>query len=122
MSNLTPFTFEGNQMRFVGECIVAADLAKALGYRDAEKLTRTLDDDERGTQIVGTPGGDQEMTVVTESGFYRACLNRQVGYIKDAAAREFVKRLQRWVTAEVLPQIRKTGAPPAAPSTPTTSA
>lgn len=109
MSNLTPFTFEGNQMRFVGECVVAADLAKALGYREAYDLTRTLDDDEKGPQIVRTPGGDQEMTVVTESGFYRACLNRQAGYIKDAGAREFVKRLQRWVTHEVLPSIRKRG-------------
>lgn len=109
MSDLTPFTFEGNQMRFVGECVVAADLAKALGYRNAPDLARTLDDDEKGTQIVRTPGGDQEMTVITESGFYRACLNRQVGYIKDNAAREFVKRLQRWVTAEVLPSIRKRG-------------
>jgi len=44
--------------------VVAADIARALGYRDAEKAARLLDADERGTQIVGTPSGDQRMSVV----------------------------------------------------------
>ena len=39
---------------------VASDIAKALGYRDAEKMTRRLDDDEKGTRSVGTPGGTQQ--------------------------------------------------------------
>ena len=108
---LTPFTFEGQEVRFTAdEQIVATDLAQALGYRNAPDMTRSLDDDEKGTQIVRTPGGDQAVTVVTEAGFYRACLARQSGYIKDPAAKAFVKRLQRWVTHEVLPSIRKTGS------------
>lgn len=111
MHDPIPFQFEGHTLRFTDdERVVAADLAAALGYRDAANLARTLDDDERGTQMVSTPSGDQMMTVITEAGFYRACLNRQAGYIKDVGAREFVKRLQRWVTHEVLPQIRKTGS------------
>lgn len=108
-TSITPFDFEGRELRFVNEAIVAADLASALGYRDAANLTRTLDEDEKGTQMVSTPGGEQQMTVITEAGFYRACLNRQVGYVKDEQAREFVKRLQRFVTHEVLPSIRKRG-------------
>lgn len=116
MTELTQYTFEDRDFRFtVDEKIVAADLAQALGYRSAPDMTRSLDDDEKGTQIVRTPGGDQEVTVVTEAGFYRACLTRQAGYIKDAAAKEFVKRLQRWVTHTVLPSIRKTGSYGTAP-------
>ena len=114
--SIEQFAFEGSQFRFIGESIVAADLAAALGYRDAANLARTLDADEKGTHIVSTPGGGQTLTVITEAGFYRACLNRQSSYIKDEAAREFVKRFQRWVTHEVLPSIRKTGNYGAAPA------
>lgn len=80
---------------------VASDIAKALGYRDAEKMTRRLDDDEKGTRSVGTPGGDQQMTVITEAGMYSAILGSKV----DGA-----KRFKRWVTHEVLPALRRDGA------------
>lgn len=79
---------------------VASDIAKTLGYRDAEKMTRRLDDDEKGTRSVGTPGGDQQMTVITEAGLYAAILGSKV----DGA-----QRFKRWVTHEVLPSIRKHG-------------
>ncbi len=79
---------------------VASDIAKALGYRDAEKMTRRLDDDEKGTRSVGTPGGAQQMTVITEAGMYSAILGSQVPN---------AKRFKRWVTHEVLPAIRRDG-------------
>jgi anti-repressor protein len=79
---------------------VASDIAKALGYRDAEKMTRRLDDDEKGTRSVGTPGGEQQMTVITEAGMYSAILGSKV----DGA-----KRFKRWVTHDVLPAIRRDG-------------
>ena len=79
---------------------VASDIAKALGYRDAEKMTRRLDDDEKGTRSVGTPGGEQRMTVITEAGMYSAILGSKV----DGA-----KRFKRWVTHNVLPAIRRDG-------------
>ena len=88
---------------------VASDIAKILGYRDAANLTRNLDGDERGTHEVSTPSGTQNMTVLTESGLYRAILNRETAYVKNEEAQAFVKRFQRWVTHEVLPQIRRTG-------------
>lgn len=89
---------------------VAADLAKILGYRMASDMTRNLDEDERGTQIVRTPSGDQEMTVISESGLYSAILRSRI---------EGARPFKRWVTHEVLPSIRKTGAyaaPSSAPS------
>lgn len=79
---------------------VASDIAKTLGYRDAEKMTRRLDDDEKGTRSVGTPGGDQQMTVITEAGLYAAILGSKV---------EGAQRFKRWVTHEVLPSIRRHG-------------
>ena len=112
-TEIQPFEFENNQVRAIADgdevMFVASDIAKILGYRDAANLTRTLDDDEKGTYGVSTPrGGMQNMTFITESGLYRAVLNRELGYL-DGEKKEFVKRFQRWVTHEVLPTIRKTG-------------
>lgn len=50
--------------------VVASKLAKALGYRDAANATRLLDDDEKGTQIVSTPGGNQQTSVIYEDGIW----------------------------------------------------
>jgi len=79
---------------------VASDLAKGLGYRDASNMTRMLDEDEKDTQIVSTLGGEQQMTIISESGFYHAALKSRVPQ---------AQAFRKWVTAEVLPQIRKTG-------------
>ena len=112
-NEIQPFEFEGNKVRALADgdevMFVASDIAKILGYRDAANLTRNLDGDERGTHEVSTPSGTQNMTVLTESGLYRAILNRETAYVKNEEAQAFVKRFQRWVTHEVLPQIRKTG-------------
>ena len=112
-NEIQPFEFEGNKVRALADgdevMFVASDIAKILGYRDAANLTRNLDGDERGTHEVSTPSGTQNMTVLTESGLYRAILNRETAYVKNEEAQAFVKRFQRWVTHGVLPQIRKTG-------------
>ena len=80
---------------------VASDIAKILEYRDAPNLIRGLDGDEKGKQRVSTLGGEQQMSVITESGLYHVIFN---------AKTERVKPFRRWVTEEVLPQIRKTGS------------
>ena len=79
---------------------VAADVCRALEiskYRDA---VSRLDEDERGSFEVDTPGGTQKMTAVTESGLYSLVL----GSRKPEA-----KAFKRWITHEVLPTIRQTG-------------
>lgn len=112
-NEIQPFEFEGNKVRALADgdevMFVASIIAKILGYRDAANLARNLDDDERGIHEVSTPSGTQNMTVLTESGLYRSILNREIAYVKEPEAQAFVKRFQRWVTHEVLPQIRKTG-------------
>lgn len=79
---------------------VAKDVAKALGYRMASDMTRRLDEDEKGTRSVRTPGGDQEMAVITEAGLYAAVLGSKVSK---------AKAFKRWVTHEVLPALRRDG-------------
>lgn len=112
-NEIQPFEFEGNKVRALADgdevMFVASDIAKLLGYRDAANLARNLDHDERGIHEVSTPSGTQNMTVLTESGLYRAILNRETAYVKEPEAQAFVKRFQRWVTHEVLPSIRRTG-------------
>jgi prophage antirepressor-like protein len=103
-TQVTHFQFEAREVRTLliddQPWFVAADVAISLQYRDAGKLTRILDEDEKGTQIVGTPGGEQKMLIINESGLYSAILRSR----KPEA-----KRFKKWVTAEVLPAIRKQG-------------
>ncbi len=80
---------------------IAVDIAKVLDYRTAYDMTRILDEDEKGTQIVRTPGGNQNVIVINESGLYSSTLRSR----KPEA-----KQFKKWVTSEVLPSIRKHGA------------
>ena len=77
-AEILPFRFDTREVRTLliddQPWFVASDVARALEYREAERFTRWLDDDERGTQIVGTPSGDQGMTIINESGLYSAIL------------------------------------------------
>ena len=105
MSELIPFEYEGNSIRVVeidgDPWFVAPDVAKVLNYRSAPDMTRRIEDDEKGYAKVRTPGGDQEVTVLSESGLYDAIFRSNA---------EGAKPFRRWVTSEVLPTIRKTGS------------
>src|SRR5690606_2333461 len=63
-------------------------------------MLRSMDDDEKGVHNLHTPGGDQSAYFVNEPGLYAAILRSRV-----PEAREF----KRWLTHDVLPQIRQTG-------------
>ena len=69
-NNLQTFDFDENPVRVIekdGEpWFVAADVARVLEYRDAEVACRALDEDEKGTLNVCTPGGNQEMKGINE--------------------------------------------------------
>lgn len=78
---------------------VAADFAKTMGYRDAEKATRLLDEDEKGTQIVGTPGGPQRMSVIFEDGLWELIFRSTLPGAKAIKAR----------VKAILKEIRQTG-------------
>ena len=93
--------WNGHNIRFVwhnGEWwAIAKDISDALGYRDAYNMTRNLDSEEKDTQIVSTPGGNQEMTIISESGIYEAIFNSK---------RKEAKQFKKWVK-NVLKQLRQ---------------
>ena len=52
---------------------VAVDLARLLGYRDAEQACGYVEDDEKAYTSLRRPDGDQQALIVSESGMYRLC-------------------------------------------------
>ena len=81
---------------------VGKDVAQALGYADPRSaISKKVDDLDRGVAKMATPSGEQEMTIINESGLYSLCFSSKL---------EGAKKFKRWVTSEVLPQIRKTGS------------
>lgn len=104
-TTLQAFQFDANTVRAVvvdgAVWFVALDVAIILGYSATSAMTRTLDEDEKGVQILHTPGGPQEATIISEAGLFSAILRSRV-----PSARTF----KRWVTHDVLPSIHRTGA------------
>lgn len=83
----------------------AKDVSDALGLRNSRKAITMLDDDERGVTSSYTPGGMQAVNVISESGLYTLILR-----CRDAVTPGTIPyRFRKWVTGEVLPQIRRTG-------------
>jgi prophage antirepressor-like protein len=80
---------------------VAKDICEALTISDVSDAVGRLDDDEKDKGKTHTLGGNQEVLVINESGLYSLVLTSR----KPEA-----KKFKRWITSEVLPQIRKTGS------------
>lgn len=81
---------------------VGKDVAQALGYADPRSaISKKVDGLDRGVAKMATPSGEQEMTIINESGLYSLCFSSKL---------EGAVKFKRWVTSEVLPQIRKTGS------------
>ena len=71
-----------------------------LGFRDASNATRGLSSDKKTTGRVGTLGGSQSQTLISESGLYSLIFRSN-----KPEARQFT----HWVTSVVIPAIRKNG-------------
>lgn len=91
-------TNENGETFFVGK-----DVAQALGYSNTRKaLLDHVDKEDRedGVTIRDAIGREQKATFINESGLYALVLSSKLPQAKE---------FKRWVTAEVLPQIRQTG-------------
>ena len=108
-SNVIPFVFEDHLVRAFtidGEpWFVLADLCAVLNLSNPSKVAADLDPDEVMTLTnseghSGQRGGAQSYNIVSESGLYALVFKSR----KPEA-----KRFRKWVTAEVLPTIRRTG-------------
>ena len=84
--------FQNNEILFV-----AADVCKVLDLSNPTKAVSRLDADERANLKLGRQGSTN---VVTEAGLYNLVL---------ASRKPEAKNFKRWITHDVIPQIRKTG-------------
>ena len=85
-----------NQIMFV-----AKDVATALGYTNTQKAIRDhVDDEDKLTERFVLSGQVRSVIIINESGLYSLILSSKLPQAKE---------FKRWVTSEVLPQIRKTG-------------
>lgn len=82
---------------------VGADVTKVLGYVDNTSAMRNVDEDDKvkGCSVSTPTRGNQKYTVINESGLYSLIFGSKL---------ESAKKFKKWVTSEVLPSIRKTGA------------
>ena len=105
MNQITPFQFKNKNVRVFqkdGEpWFVAKDVCEVLGLKNVSQAIDRLDLDEKGIIQNDTLGGKQKMSTVSESGLFALILRSD----KTEA-----KIFRKWVTSEVLPQIRKTGS------------
>ena len=90
-----------NEIRFVEVnnewWAVAGDVAKALDYNKTTNMNRMIDEDDKGVHIVGTLGGKQKVTIISEFGIYEAIFNS-----RKPEAKEFKK----WVK-QVIKSLRE---------------
>lgn len=105
MNDLQIFIYSGEQLRTIqredGLWWVLRDVCQVLSIQNAADIKKRLDDDEKGVGQIYTPGGVQEVTIINEPGLYAVILRSD----KPEA-----KAFKRWVSHDVLPSIRKTGA------------
>lgn len=81
---------------------VAKDITSVLKYSNSRKaIADHVDGEDKGVTKCYTLGGAQDLTVINESGLYSLILSSKMPE---------AKKFKRWVTAEVLPSLRKHGA------------
>lgn len=86
-----------NEPWFVGK-----DVATALGYKNtADAIGKHVDVDDKLLSQIAIAGQRRDIAVINESGVYALIFGSKL---------ESAKRFKHWVTAEVLPSIRKTGS------------
>ena len=111
-AQLSTFNFESKSIRTLTinnePWFVAKDLCDTLGIKNPSQALENLDEDERSMFNIGRSkvhGGGGEVNIINESGMYTLILR-----CRDAVKKGSIPhRFRKWVTAEVLPAIRKTG-------------
>lgn len=99
--------YEDKEVRaFLGEddtvWFIAADIGRALGYRDGSDLTRNTPQEEKTYCRADTSCGLMRHVAVSDRGLYQIALR---------AEKTFGRDLRRWLTHDALPQALRTWAP-----------
>lgn len=113
MRELQTFNFEDLPVRTITvneeSYFVGKDVTDVLGYSNSRKaLGDHVDDEDKLVSQIVTAGQNRTQTLINESGLYSLIFSSKL----DSA-----KRFKRWVTSEVLPELRKTGTYQAKPLT-----
>ena len=115
-TQLSTYNFESHAIRTLSindePWFVAKDLCETLGIQNSRQALANLDEDERGMLNIHHSNLEDcfdnrvnEIGIVNESGMYTLILR-----CRDAVKKGSIPhRFRKWVTAEVLPAIRKTG-------------
>ena len=111
-SQFSTFNFESNSIRTLvinnEPWFVAKDVCDTLKISNVSDALLKLDDDEKATiGLTDSQAGNgaQSISIISESGMYTLILR-----CRDAVKKGSIPhRFRKWVTAEVLPTIRKTG-------------
>lgn len=102
MNNIIEMSYNGSEIRSIdidGQIWwVLKDVCKILELSNPSKVASRLDEDERSNFELGRQG---KTIVINESGLYSVILRSD----KPEA-----KPFRRWITHEVLPEIRRTGS------------
>ncbi|HDJ3067244.1 TPA: BRO family protein [Staphylococcus aureus] len=106
MQELQIFNFEELPVRTLevdGEpYFIGKDVADILGYANGrDALSKHVDAEDKLTSQIATAGQNRNVTIINESGLYSLIFSSKLVN---------AKRFKRWVTSEVLPTLRKTGA------------
>ena len=105
MCQIQPFFFNAHEVRGLllnGEpWFVAKDVCDVLGLSNSREAVSGLDEDELVSEILTSGGQRREMNCISESGLYALVFKS-----RKPEARAF----RKWVTAEVLPALRRRGS------------
>lgn len=105
MQDLQTFNFEDLPVRTLTvdeePYFVGKDVANILGYKNGSRdINAHVDAEDKLTYQISTSGQRRNQTIINESGLYSLIFSSKL---------ESAKRFKRWVTSEVLPQLRRTG-------------
>ncbi|MBB5444668.1 MULTISPECIES: BRO family protein [unclassified Paraburkholderia] len=108
MNNIVPFHFESHELRVVTDeqgnaWFPANAICQVLGFGNPRQAVESHvdEDDVQKLDVIDSLGRTQLANHINESGLYALILG---------STKEEAKRFKRWVTHDVLPSIRKTGA------------
>lgn len=120
MNDLDLFRYDDATIRVTvtdGEpWFVVADICDYFQVANRNRVMQAVDPEDKGGTRIDTPGGQQNVATINESGLYTVLFalqpqqSRGVDPQVVAERMERVRRFRRWVTHDVLPAIRKTGS------------
>ncbi len=97
-------TFNKNAIRVLGSYnepwFVAKDVCEILEIKDVSMALTKFPAKWKGTKVIGTPGGDQNMRIINEAGLYKLIIRSN---------KPIAQKFQEVVCEEILPSLRKKG-------------